>query len=511
MISNSQKLDTVSFSCDAEWDGYNLTAVFKNGYDKAVEVMVEDEAVAIPAQVLSHSGNMIIGVYGTKDDKVMPTLWSDQIPIEVGVDTNGIHPDAETASLYEQIRDKVNGMDDSVEEAIRKAESAEASVAGLDERIHTAENTASDASDKADALSRTVETYSDAIASKANASDVSALGGRVDAVETAISTADGQIEALDGQIGNITDTVTALETAVSTKAESTAVTAAFAEVGQALNGKQDAINDLDNIRSGAAKGETALQSVPDTYRTADAQDAIDAGKQDAITDLDDIREGAEKGATALQEVPVATSTTVGGVKVDGSYGVAIDDGLIYVNPATNSQIDARTNDRRPITAKKLVYAVDSILTSTAADEQLTDAEKAAACARIGAERKLTDGWTLVATITDANKTPVDLTGKHELIITGQTVGTGDGMVSNNVHNLIGGAVINGTRTFMAYFADVLDGYICLYSRFYNGDTPLLYDTLRTYDFSDMHISRISILRIGNASVLSSCNVKIYAR
>ena len=43
--------------------------------------------------------------------------------------------------------------------------------------------------------------------------------------------------------------------------------------------KQDTIADLASIRSGAALGATALQSVPNTYRTAAQQDIIDNGKQ----------------------------------------------------------------------------------------------------------------------------------------------------------------------------------------------------------------------------------------
>lgn len=54
-------------------------------------------------------------------------------------------------------------------------------------------------------------------------------------------------------------------------------------VGDALAGKQDAINDLEAIRTGAAKGATALQSVPSTYRTAAAQDVIDSSKVDKVT------------------------------------------------------------------------------------------------------------------------------------------------------------------------------------------------------------------------------------
>ena len=88
--------------------------------------------------------------------------------------------------------------------------------------------------------------------------------------------------------------------------------------------KQDVISDLDEIRSGASKGSTALQSVPSEYVTETelnnkgyltehqdisnlaTKDELTTGlsdKQDVIEDLDTIREGANKGATALQSVP----------------------------------------------------------------------------------------------------------------------------------------------------------------------------------------------------------------
>ena len=87
-----------------------------------------------------------------------------------------------------------------------------------------------------------------------------------------------------------------------------------------LNTKQDVITDLDSIRSGAALGATALQSVPDTYATEqwvneqgflkEHQDISNlatkselATKQDVISDLGSIRSGAALGSTALQSVP----------------------------------------------------------------------------------------------------------------------------------------------------------------------------------------------------------------
>ena len=52
---------------------------------------------------------------------------------------------------------------------------------------------------------------------------------------------------------------------------------------QMIDEKQDVIADLSTIRSGASLGATALQAVPNTYRTSAEQDVIDNGKVDKIT------------------------------------------------------------------------------------------------------------------------------------------------------------------------------------------------------------------------------------
>lgn len=77
-----------------------------------------------------------------------------------------------------------------------------------------------------------------------------------------------------------------------------------------LNNKQDVITDLDTIRQGAAKGATALQSIPSEYITESeltskgyATTSQLNNKQDVISDLATIRSNASKGATALQSVP----------------------------------------------------------------------------------------------------------------------------------------------------------------------------------------------------------------
>lgn len=83
----------------------------------------------------------------------------------------------------------------------------------------------------------------------------------------------------------------------------------ISEYGTAFNPatKQDVISDLDDIRSGAAAGATALQTETDPIFSASAAAGITStdistwnGKQDAISDLATIRSGAEAGATAVQ-------------------------------------------------------------------------------------------------------------------------------------------------------------------------------------------------------------------
>ena len=89
-----------------------------------------------------------------------------------------------------------------------------------------------------------------------------------------------------------------------------------------LTKKQDTINDLADIRSGAAKGATALQSetdpvymadksnialkteIPDISNLATKEEV--AVKQDTISDLISIRDGANKGVTALQPIQSIT-------------------------------------------------------------------------------------------------------------------------------------------------------------------------------------------------------------
>ena len=114
--------------------------------------------------------------------------------------------------------------------------------------------------------------------------------------------------------------------ALDTQAKDNLV-AAVNEVKNTADGKQDIISDLETIRTGAAKGATALQSVPNTYRTAAAQDIIDNSKQDKLIAGDNITIAAD-GKTI--------SATGGGSSLtnDDVINALYETG--FINPATDS-------------------------------------------------------------------------------------------------------------------------------------------------------------------------------
>lgn len=115
----------------------------------------------------------------------------------------------------------------------------------------------------------------------------------------------GKIPLVDGKAISATGGGSAVE--LDTTLSEAGKAADAKAVGDALAGKQNTISDLETIRSGAAKGATALQSVPSTYRTAAAQDVIDSGKQDKITSTNKLAYSLISGTPTIPTVPTNVS------------------------------------------------------------------------------------------------------------------------------------------------------------------------------------------------------------
>ena len=90
------------------WSKYNKTIVFKPtskfiGGPFVVYATNMEIEVTIPWEVMSEVGSFRIGVYGTADGEVLPTLWSEYNEVEDATDTSGEAPQDPSPSVYQQI------------------------------------------------------------------------------------------------------------------------------------------------------------------------------------------------------------------------------------------------------------------------------------------------------------------------------------------------------------------------------------------------------------------------
>ena len=244
---------------------------------------------------------------------------------------------------------------------------ANAAVEDAKKTATEAKNAAAEAKTAADAASAAVES----IENKADKSEVEAVSKAVEAKadKSVVDTLSAKVDAI--KVPSLDEYATKdfvseeIKKEVPTKVSAFENDANYLTSHQDISGKQDVIEDLADIRSGAALGATALQEVPSEYVTeeglstkgyltaADADlkyapigsEGVDlgdyatkdfvseeikkldiptiptkvsefindagyltahqdiSGKQDVIVDLDVIRANAELAKTALQEVP----------------------------------------------------------------------------------------------------------------------------------------------------------------------------------------------------------------
>lgn len=149
-------------------------------------------------------------------------------------------------------------------------------------------------------------------------SDITALGipGSQPTVPEWVNNPMGSDINLDAGVTGVSDGATVSE-GMNEHGESIAANAA------AIAGKQDTIADLATIRSGAAKGATALQSVPSTYRTAAQQDAIhDSTKADKASPAFTGTPTAPTAAAGTNTTQIATTAFVQSAVVAASTGAA---------------------------------------------------------------------------------------------------------------------------------------------------------------------------------------------
>ena len=305
-----------------------VTSVKVNGSTKKASKGVVDLGTLLTQQDINGKQDTLVSGTNIKTLNNQSLLGSGNITLNVDCD------DSLSETSVNPVQNKVITKTITDNERL-----VAAALNDLDLRITLMENTdvAVDTSDlvtkeefnavlNADA-SNAIESFNEITAFLAGVTDTESLEGIVASIEqqiaakqdkltsgTSIKTINNQSILGSGNINVVVDTSN-----LATKTE--------------VNAKQDKIDDLATIRSGAAKGATALQSYTEKYTgtvtgvkingttknpsngVVDLGDVITAhqdisnlatksevnAKQDKIDDLATIRSGAAKGATALQE------------------------------------------------------------------------------------------------------------------------------------------------------------------------------------------------------------------
>ena len=141
------------------------------------------------------------------------------------------------------------------------------------------------------------------------------------------------------------------------------------------------------------KGEQGIQGPKgDNYVLTDADKQAIAGMVDAVMDVQD-----ENGNTfvtdKIAKIPTSSDTRVGIMTSNSPNGLAhLGNGLWRISPATNTNIDSRAANYRPIISRNLDYAVKAAMCDGKGAAWTADEQKAAR-ERIGSEQ-----WDLICDV-----------------------------------------------------------------------------------------------------------------
>lgn len=122
----------------------------------------------------------------------------------------------------------------------------------------------------------------------------------------------------------------------------------------------------------------------------------------AVTDV--LMNGASiVDKNGVVNIPIASRDNLGTVKINGNYGVLVENatGALFIDRATESHIDDRNNQWKPITPRNLDYAVKQAMTD-GKGQAWTSEEKAMARARMGME------WRLIDTVEASDVAQVEI-------------------------------------------------------------------------------------------------------
>ncbi len=262
------------FEFDSAWDGLAKTAVFTAGNEKR-DVLLTGDTCTVPWEVLKTAGyQLVIGVYGTNAEGtlVIPTVYAMCGGIASGADPSGNESVEPTQTLVEQI------------------------MAAAGTAVETA-NAVKAAADAGDFKGDKGDTGPQGPAGpKGDKGDAGSLGSVTATVSNDTGTPTVQV-TYDGENANFAFSGIKGERGEKGDTGATGATGATGPQGiQGPAGPQGPKGDTGAQGPQGDKGDKGDPgATPDmtAYRTAEAQDVIDAGKQDTL-----IQSGAAVGQIA---------------------------------------------------------------------------------------------------------------------------------------------------------------------------------------------------------------------
>lgn len=106
LYSGNVNTYTFSFEMDEAWNNYTKFAVFIKG-ECAYNVLIEDNCITVPQQILQQPGDVDFGIYGTNDDidkRLSTNLLT--LKINLGSYSDGVAPPVYTPDVWETLLSK---------------------------------------------------------------------------------------------------------------------------------------------------------------------------------------------------------------------------------------------------------------------------------------------------------------------------------------------------------------------------------------------------------------------
>lgn len=92
LVADSVNLYKVQFTFDETWNGFVKYVIFKKSKQVIQSLLIGDTCM-IPNEMFSRSGLFQIGVVGTGNGVVKPTIWSKAISVVDGAPTHLLNLD----------------------------------------------------------------------------------------------------------------------------------------------------------------------------------------------------------------------------------------------------------------------------------------------------------------------------------------------------------------------------------------------------------------------------------